>query len=916
MHDDFKSFFKKMNDISPKAARAFQTVGEELLQELSSEQFQTWFNLGTLISYASSSNGIKFFNESSGIIRKIAAHPSFIPVLQTGIQLTFAQNSMALDYFRTIPDLIDRFPPSVIAQWAETGKPIAEQDYLTGSEYFKAGPSILPILDLTLLEPWGKIGILLSKEDLQSKTFSTLEYFRTSPDIFSQVKAHSLFPQILKIGHALALQTPKETTGYFKAIPAIFQNLHQDEETHLIFSLATELAFQAPVAVIDFLAHATDLLKMMNGNFTSLRRFVETGIQIKGNPELVKSFFALKSKKSIETVQELSNTVFLSEIMKRLTFYAEMATGLQVEIHQGILPSSGVKNHIGRINLPEKINVYQERENNFKLYKMMTLHEAAHIEFGSYEPLASPLLEELSALFPGEKSAKTPGQPVWRYFPDPVFAQNLWTIAEESRIDYLLRSEYPGAIRDLKPIFLSQKANRPDLFNLPEEKAILEALFQLSIHEDIVVPLPIANTVSRIFTILKMLWRPGCTITDTFHTVCLMYQELQKVSKPAPPGKETPDVISPEENILNYGTIPQSAFSHHGLITPDLSFQTESAPMDHSFNLNVTENQQRGESQGESLNFRAPEEGADDSNQTKKTGADTGFYYDEWDWMSQDYKPGWCRVVERIVEPSLSSFTAIEPSFGSLLSIRRYFERLRPENYKKAKKEKDGDEFDFDRLIDLVVDIRAGTTPPENFYIRREKKERKVSLGLLIDLSGSTRQTLSKTGKRIIDLEKESLILMAEALNTLGDEYGIFGFSGQSREEIEFHTIKHFDEKLSVSFRSKVAALEPQKQNRDGAAIRHLTQKMEHREAKIKLLMIISDGKPLDDDYKELYALEDTKMALREARQKRVHPFCITVDREASDYIEKMYQEVNYTFISDIETLPMKLPLIYQKLTT
>jgi len=105
-------------------------------------------------------------------------------------------------------------------------------------------------------------------------------------------------------------------------------------------------------------------------------------------------------------------------------------------------------------------------------------------------------------------------------------------------------------------------------------------------------------------------------------------------------------------------------------------------------------------------------------------------------------------------------------------------------------------------------------------------------------------------------------------------------------------------------------------QNRDGAAIRHATAKLLAREARTRLLVLISDGRPLDDGYKDEYSLEDTKMSLREARRQGVHPFCVTIDREADAYVRRMYGDVQFMVIDHVEALPMRLPRIYQQLTT
>ena len=909
-------FIEKLRGISPKAARAFEYAGEEIYRDLPPDRFQTWFTLGSLIAYGSSANGIKFFNDSPDILRTIGGLPGFNDYLKPGIQLAVENNSMALDYFRVLPLLAGRFSPDLLSEWAKTGNLLAADDYLAGTEYFKSGPDILPVLDISLMEQWGKIGLLLSRADVANKRFHAIEFFRTTPKIFSKIRDNTFHPVLLKIGHSLAMQFPEETNLYFQTIQGILESFLQEEGLHLIFLLAFEISVQLPAALLDFLKNAADILKMAGGNFTSFKTFVEEGLKMKSQPAAARSYFSLKSRRSVEILRELSHTVFLSDVTKRLKYFAEMTTGVPVELKAGPIPGSLLKEGHGIITVPEKLGLYAGREENFRLYKLLVLHEAAHLEFGTYLPLSQESLSGLKERSGGNEITNHPPRTAWDYFPNTTLARNLWMIAEESRIDYFLRLKYPGAMRELHPLLDARRENRPDLFQLPDEKAILEALFQLSFHDDITVPLPIADLVSQVFSILKSLWRPSATVDDTFQTVCRIYRVLSPLFKATEGEKPEFEPILPGEEVSNYGASPQSAFAHHGLATPDLAFQTESAPFALPQGEAPEEKPGDMENSPGSIAFKSRNEAGETSGAPAPPTEKDFFLYPEWDWMSREYKPDWCRLVEKKAESSSLFSGRNIPSYGTVLSIRRYFEKLRPENYMKSRREKDGETFDLDLLVDAIIDIRAGISPPENFYVRRQKKERKVSVAFLIDLSGSTRQILGEDGRRIIDLEKESLSLIGEALDAIGDEYGIFGFSGQSRNGVDFYTIKGFEEADRTVFNLKINGLEPLQQNRDGAAIRHMTRKLSEREAKIKLLMVISDGKPLDDDYADLYALEDTRMALKEARNRGIHPFCITVDREATHYIKKMYQDVHYTIISDIRTLPTKLPQIYKKLTT
>src|SRR3989442_14711159 len=145
---------------------------------------------------------------------------------------------------------------------------------------------------------------------------------------------------------------------------------------------------------------------------------------------------------------------------------------------------------------------------------------------------------------------------------------------------------------------------------------------------------------------------------------------------------------------------------------------------------------------------------------------------------------------------------------------------------------------------------------------------------------------------------------------------GVEGYPGQSRHDVQVLVLKDFDERYGPQVWRRIDAVRPLVQNRDGAAIRHALRRLSERAAKVKLLVVLSDGRPVDDAYEDEYALEDTKAALREAKALGVHPFCITVDREPRGYLARLYGEVCYLIIDRSESLPERLPRIYRALTT
>jgi nitric oxide reductase activation protein len=294
------------------------------------------------------------------------------------------------------------------------------------------------------------------------------------------------------------------------------------------------------------------------------------------------------------------------------------------------------------------------------------------------------------------------------------------------------------------------------------------------------------------------------------------------------------------------------------------------------------------------------------------------FFYDEWDGTIQDYRTRWCRVMEQM--PSEGSEALIErmrSTYGGVINlIRRYFEGIRPPAFRRVRRQADGDEVDLDAAVERLVERRATGCPSEFVYIRRDRRDRDVAAAFLVDLSGSTGEHIGPSGARIIDVEKEGVVLLCEALEAIGDQYAVYGYSGQSRREVQVLLVKDFDERYGPQVWRRLDALQPMVQNRDGAAIRHALHRLSARAARVKLLVVLSDGRPLDDAYQDEYALEDTKAALREAKAQGVHPFCITVDAEAQGYLARMYGDVYYLIIDRVESLPERLPRIYRMLTT
>ena len=321
------------------------------------------------------------------------------------------------------------------------------------------------------------------------------------------------------------------------------------------------------------------------------------------------------------------------------------------------------------------------------------------------------------------------------------------------------------------------------------------------------------------------------------------------------------------------------------------------------------------------------------------------YLYDEWDHEIGDYRVSWCQVHELgLGDDDPGFFSETLHRYQDILpEVRRQFQRVKPQGYRTIRGLLDGDDFDLDAVVLARSDLKAKLNPATRLYTHRQREERDVATLFLLDMSASTDEEVEKVpgaespedlsdafvplesfererGRRVIDIQKEALAIMSQALEEIGDLFSIYGFSGHGRERVELFDVKSFDESLSLAVKSRLGAIEPQRSTRMGPAIRHSIRRLSSVSSRSKHLILLSDGFPQDFDYgrdrrSNLYGLRDTAQALREAEQAGISTFCITVDRAGNDYLREMCDADRYLVIEDISELPLELPKIYSRAT-
>ncbi len=292
-----------------------------------------------------------------------------------------------------------------------------------------------------------------------------------------------------------------------------------------------------------------------------------------------------------------------------------------------------------------------------------------------------------------------------------------------------------------------------------------------------------------------------------------------------------------------------------------------------------------------------------------------GFHlkYDEWDYSKRVYKENFCKLypLSQIKTDAIYYKKTISKNTTTLNGLRKMLANVN-NKLQQLHRQTQGNEFDIDAVTDLLVDIHSKRTPSERIYISNRKKEKDLSILLLLDISLSSDGYAD--GNRVIDVEKEVSILFGEILNEFNIDFSINCFYSKTRNYSSYMTLKGFDEDWNKA-KYKIGAIEPQGYTRIGAALRHSGALLDTRNTKNKWVILISDGKPNDfDKYEGKYGINDVRQALRELSERQINSYALAIEAEAKYYLPQMFGQGNHQILTTPQELLQSMVKLYEKI--
>ena len=1070
----------------------FQKAWDAMALAVDGEHLEVWAQAGLRLAeqtVRSWEAAALYFNVSPKVVALMPFN-YFIKWSNCGRELCEDSPALAASYFKSSPATMSRLRSRHIETWANLGRGLYRGTWKSSTlttKFFESSPALLEVLSVQELERF--VGFLNA---LSHRSYDlSVECLGLGLKIFPLLGDDKL--AFISLGSSLLESSWRQVKSLFestaKALPNIepsqrvrFVNLADklresgttnvsasmlevsealgqlDGEDHdRLLGLAERLYVVSPDSVSEFIKSCPSALERVT--LGQLETWFEEGVRVLSeNVDGGLAYFRVESSHSQQVLELLSSSVEFTRIKDLMEMYCQALAGADVELAAskeladksiGWVSDEAASTEGSAVYVPSLVDRYPSKEENFSFYKVVSTHQVAHLEFGSFRfeferpstlfqdmrPRLSRELRRADTPRPRRDGVKTNDddtsaergwitdvQRFFDLFEERRVALDIFTVVEDGRLDARVKGEYQGIKREYGRVQQDSLQGRQQIETLPVRQAMVEFLVRLSLgqYKGLPAPSKYVDEAREMARIARRVLDLGATVEDTAEATLRIYAALSRIPNEeiSPEDWQKIDVeddsadeyADPENLLEELQQLMDGSASgdetdgeeeyessqdvdYRGDFKPELvqllaqlrmqSDQGEGEGSTEPITQEMLEEllkssaeldleAMEGDFQNSSGKFadnvlkevglsapRTPEMGQgplvhveENGGSLEATEPET-FVYDEWDFRAEDYKPRWCIVRQKnMLEGDPTYYGSTLKSYGSLVTqVRRQFELMVPETFKRVRKLEDGDEIDIDDVIEAFVDIRTGAGPSEKLYWRRNKVQRDVAVLFLLDTSASTAEAIEDTRKvaddweapqdpveymvwlrnrrgegmrrsykRIIDLEKEAVVLLINALEAIGDLYGIYGFSGYGRENVEFYIIKDIEEGLSEKVKNRIDRIAPLHATRMGPAIRHATAKLELQEARTKLLFLISDGRPQDRGYsregvEKEYAVHDTKMALDEAKDKDITAFCLTVDKNGHDYLKYMCEDIGYEVLDDIYSLPRRLLYLYRRLT-
>lgn len=650
--------------------------------------------------------------------------------------------------------------------------------------------------------------------------------------------------------------------------------------------LLENLLAQAPRALRPMLDHLEQLLSQLT--LGGLRRWAQWGAQAhRTDFDAQARYFALASPDSLAVLQDERRGTLFVDVQRRIGAYLRALWGRDFflrptsgdyESREGLRPY--IEDFV--IHLPDACDD-AGGVSGLARYRAAATHAAAHLAY-TREPLSPEALTPLQRALVG--------------------------MIEDARVEALALAEFPG----LRSLWLPHHTAAPGGGATVREW--LERLARALVDDDYDDPHPWVAEARRRFAAARdrlrgnrVSWELGVSLAKTLPAAAAFN-----------PRRDEPAIAYRDDNRFVWEFSGVTFEQASAAAWRERQVRRRVSLMEF---VNEVDVETAGDDAQEvwilgSELFPYEDHGVSYNRMEGKPPVAAPRHYPEWDHALQLERPSWCTLLEQ--PPAAGDPAAVEAILGRhrlLLSrLRRLVEAMQPQGVQRLRKQEDGDDIDLNAAVQAFTDLRAGSHPDTRVGLRHVRRVRDLAVLLLLDLSESANDPLRGSDATVLSLTREAAVLLAEAIDAVGDPFAIHGFSSDGRHDVRYVRFKDFGAPYDATAKARLAGMSAELSTRMGAAIRHAGSLLRRQPQSRKLLIVVSDGEPADIDERDpQYLRHDAKRAVDELARAGVASFCLSLDPDADPYVARIFGARNYRVLDRVERLPEQLPLLYLGMT-
>lgn len=675
----------------------------------------------------------------------------------------------------------------------------------------------------------------------------------------------------------------------FASLPTAARRLGDAQLVRAYLQLLHQISAKAPRGLRPMLNHIDELLGKLT--LGGLRRWALFGAEAyRRDLNNLHKYFNLETQDSLAMIQKERRGILFIDVQRKLNFYLRALWGRDFFLRPTASDVGGFRPYIQAqiLHLPDAVDEIQSIS-GMELFRAMAAHLAAHIMYTR----AAINMQELS--------------------PAQMFFIGM---AEDARVEYNAVKAFPGLKKlwgKLLNITYSDQPEHPTLLMLEKTAfALLEASHKTG-------DLALDTVVEKFHTQIEsnrmngmFAWHIGLELFNIF---------ANRRDVPSLRILENIRIPYRDDNrfVWEYA---EFAWEHGAEYLPTSQRQVRKYVSAIEM-ANEVDCELAGDDAQEVWTcatefFPYEDKGVSYNQMWGKEPISDPFHYQEWDYQVQLYRPDWVTLYER--RPKKADPANIDKILVEYrpiaFRIKQLIDLLQPAGVQRLRGLQDGDEIDLNAAIDAMVDIRMGTQPDTRITMRNVLKNRDLAVVILLDLSQSTNEKMGDSDKTVLELTREAATLVATAIHGIGDPFAIHGFASDGRHDVQYFRFKDFKDHFNDDTKARLAGMSGQLSTRMGAAMRHAAQHLLKQPERKKLLLVVTDGEPADIDERDPQHLRfDTKKAVEELYSKGVLSYCLTLDRNADEYVKRIFGQNHYTIVDQVERLPEQLPLLFASLT-